>query len=203
MDERRVSDRPCGGRAGLTACFDRSRPGHSNLLRLPMHQQMPMRELLEDIDRELNSGEYGHELAARASLTRLMVELNRLALRQEVPLRSSTVVEKVTAYIDRHYCDPLSLEELAGIFFISKYYLSHQFRRQMGISVYRYITKKRLAFARQMLVGGVNPTDAYRCCGFGDYANFYRAFRSEYGISPGEAFGGTAQDRRRSRERHD
>ncbi|MFQ9801045.1 MAG: helix-turn-helix domain-containing protein [Clostridia bacterium] len=40
--------------------------------------------------------------------------------------------------------------------------------------------------AKQLLLAGANPTDAYCHCGFGDYSNFYRAFKAEYGIGPKE-----------------
>ena len=43
-----------------------------------------------------------------------------------------------------------------------------------------------------MLSDGLPPTDVYQHCGFGDYSNFYRAFKAEYGISPKD-FSGTAQ----------
>ena len=38
--------------------------------------------------------------------------------------------------------------------------------------------------ARELIASGRAPGDIYQFCGFGDYANFYRAFKSEYGISP-------------------
>ena len=46
---------------------------------------------------------------------------------------------------------------------------------------------KRLQHARQMLAEGMSPGEVFRSCGFHDYANFYRAFRDVYGISPNEA----------------
>ena len=67
---------------------------------------------------------------------------------------------------------------------MSKYHLSHEFSRVVGTGVYRYIMLKRLLIARQMLSGGVAPGTVFSSCGFGDYANFYRAFKSQYGISP-------------------
>ena len=121
-------------------------------------------------------------------LLQVMVALNRLAatlpsdgLNAE---RDAGVVPQVLRYINEHYTDPLSLELLSSKFFVSKYHLSHEFNRVVGTSVYRYIVQKRLVIAKQMLAGGVAPTDVYRHCGFGDYANFYRAFKAEYHISP-------------------
>ena len=79
-----------------------------------------------------------------------------------------------------------SLDELAQRFYVSKYHLSHEFSKTMGISVYRYICLKRLLSARQMLLNGMPAGEVYTKCGFKDYTNFYRAFKAEYGISPSE-----------------
>ena len=54
----------------------------------------------------------------------------------------------------------------------------------MGSGLHRFILKKRLQIARNLLSAGHKPKDVYEACGFGDYTAFYRAFRSEYGISP-------------------
>ena len=107
-----------------------------------------------------------------------------------VPIRrddreeSSPLVSAVLGYISTHYNQPLSLDGLAQQFYVSKYHLSHEFSRVVGTSVYRYIMLKRLLNARQMLSCGVSPGVVSQACGFGDYANFYRAFRAQYGISP-------------------
>ena len=56
----------------------------------------------------------------------------------------------------------------------------------VGTSVHRYILQKRLIMARQMMASGRPTSEVYQHCGFGDYSNFYRAFRKEYQISPRE-----------------
>ena len=38
--------------------------------------------------------------------------------------------------------------------------------------------------AKQMLSEGRPSSEVYQHCGFGDYSNFYRAFKAEYQISP-------------------
>jgi AraC-like DNA-binding protein len=45
---------------------------------------------------------------------------------------------------------------------------------------------RRLLQARELMSAGEPPGEVYQLCGFGDYANFYRAFKGEYGISPRE-----------------
>ena len=87
-------------------------------------------------------------------------------------------------YLHEHYSEPLTLDQLSEKFFISKYHLLRKFDAQVGTTVHRYILQKRLLNAKQLLAGGVPPNEVCQYCGFGDYANFYRAFRAEYNQTP-------------------
>lgn len=181
------------GATSLTRCFDMSLPTHTNLLRLNRAQRASISAKLGELVRESDGNDYGRDLASTGILLQLLVEVNRLALEEqrhyEAEDRAAPLMAQVLGYINEHYCEELSLDGLAGRFFISKYHLAHEFNRLVGTSVYRYIILKRLIIAKQMLSGGVPPTDVYQNCGFGDYANFYRAFKAEYGTSPKEFAG--------------
>lgn len=87
-------------------------------------------------------------------------------------------------YMDAHYDQPFTLDDLAGRFYVSKYHLSHAFSRYAGQSVYQYLLQRRLAAARKALEQNAAPSEAFSCCGFADYANFYRAFKAAYGCGP-------------------
>lgn len=115
--------------------------------------------------------------------------LNRLSLQQRrenaVPAQDSTVYN-ILGYINEHYNENLTLDDLANKFFVSKYHLAREFQRLVGTTVHRYIVQKRLVMAKQMLSTGRPSSEVYQNCGFGDYSNFYRAFKAEYQISPKE-----------------
>lgn len=116
-----------------------------------------------------------------------MVRLNRLARhtgQTEESRQQSALVQQVLSYIGEHLSQSLSLEALADRFFVSKYYLSHTFSAEVGVSLYRYIMLRRLLLARQLLSQGIPAGQVSVSCGFTDYTSFYRAFKSEYGISP-------------------
>lgn len=170
----------------LTGCFDSSAPNHTNLLRLGKSQRLNMQSIMEELVRETYEPSFGHDMAALGLLMRFMVELNRLVMHSQIERvdDGSDVIRQVLAYINHYYDKPLSLDQLAGEFFISKYHLSHEFNRVVGTSVYRYIILKRLVMAKQMLLSGIPPTEVYLKCGFHDYSNFYRCFKNEYGITP-------------------
>lgn len=169
----------------LTRCFDIQLPTHENLLRADSFNSDMLYHLLKTMVQEFHSEEYCSDLFIYGLFLQFMSELNRLAMRtlsmEDTTLPLST---QVISYIGNHYREELSLDTLAEHFFVSKYYLSHTFRQSTGVSVYRYIVLKRLQAAREMLLEGQTPKTAFVASGFGDYANFYRAFQAEYGVTP-------------------
>jgi AraC-like DNA-binding protein len=188
--DRAYLDRTINFGHALNRCFERASAQQGHLLRPDGSTLQLMQTLLENINVELEKEQFAFELTADTCLVQFMILLNRLEEKggqsPEMLDRSGSVVGKVLAYINDHYHEDLSLDLLANRFFISKYHLSREFNRLVGTSVYRYITQKRLAVAKQMLSEGVPSSEAYQQCGFGDYSSFYRAFRSEYRISPKE-----------------
>ncbi len=174
----------------LNSCFARASKYHANLLRPDEETLKLIQQILDSILREQQERGFAWDLMCDICILQVMVMLNRLAAQEHTPpelqSRSSSVVGKVMMYINEHYREDLSLDLLANKFFISKYHLSREFNRVMGTSVYRYIIQRRLAMGRQMLASGAPSSEVYQHCGFGDYSSFYRAFKSEYGMSPKE-----------------
>ena len=171
----------------LTRCFDTSIPSHTNLLRLPGATGAPLRTTVDKLCALKASKDYGSDLLAQSALVELLVGLNRAAADRgdARPVGTSDqVVDAVLHYINEHYSEALTLDQLSEKFFISKYHLLRKFDAQVGTTVHRYILQKRLLNAKQLLAGGVPPNEVCQYCGFGDYANFYRAFRAEYNQTP-------------------
>lgn len=174
----------------LTKGLDPFSPMFGNQLRPKSEDRSRIRDLLEALHRESDSDNYGSDLLRQSLLTQLLVIINRLLAQQGSHLdedtRTNRAVTQAINYINLHYNEPLSLDLLAERFYVSKYHLSHEFNRQVGTSIYRYIQKKRLLVARQLIAQGRKPNEVPNLCGFGDYAGFYRAFKAEYGIAPRE-----------------
>ena len=173
----------CTENTDLSACFD----GQTNLLRPGKVRSAQLQGLLESLAREYYDEQLGSAICAQGLLMQFLVELNRLARKNMgKALAEPDLVSQVIAYIGNHYQENLTLESLAGQFYVSKFYLSHEFRERVGVSIHRYIIFRRLLQARDLMAAGIGPGQVYQICGFGDYANFYRAFKAEYGISPRE-----------------
>lgn len=174
----------------LSQCFDTANPNHTNLIRPDGATRELLSYLFQQLAREQDSQEFASELCCLSLLAQLLVLVNRTALRAgrapEARDNADSVVYRILTYISNHYHEDLSLDFLANEFFISKYHLSREFSRVVGTSVHRYIVQKRLIMARQMIAAGRPTSEVFQHCGFGDYSNFYRAFKSEYQISPRE-----------------
>ena len=171
----------------FASCFDTGSPNHTNLLRPEGVSRQFLTFLFEQLISESSSEEPYQEICSLSYLSQILVLLNRLALKQrgENPVAApDSTVYSVLGYINEHYSETLSLDDLANRFFISKYHLAREFQRLVGTSVHRYIVQKRLVMAKQMLSQGMPSSEVYQHCGFGDYSNFYRAFKAEYQISP-------------------
>ena len=169
---------------GLTAS------DHENQLRLDPGDQRQIHMLMQMLYEETQIESYGAELMQNSLLTQLLVTVNRLADQKKNyeadSIQTNKYVSQAIEYINSHYAEPISLEQLANLFYVSKSHLSHEFQHLVGTSVYRYIQKKRLLIACQLLAQGKKPNAVYVSCGFNDYTGFYRAFKTEYGLSPRE-----------------
>ena len=90
-------------------------------------------------------------------------------------------------YLDAHYTEKLSLDELADQFFISKFYLTRVFKEQFGVSVNTIILNLRITKAKQMLrFTDQKLEDIGYQCGLCAPYYFSRIFNRVTGITPSE-----------------
>ncbi len=127
-----------------------------------------------------------NELACKTLLTEILLHLARLQNRENVPSDtvSNSVCSPIVEYISNNLTTIRSIDEIANALFISKSYLTHQFKYHMGISLMKYIRNKRLLLAQTLLHSGKKPTEIYESCGFQDYATFFRAYVNCFGNPP-------------------
>lgn len=99
-------------------------------------------------------------------------------------LTVSPVTQEALRYIDDHLSCELRLDTIAQVLGVSVSSLSHRFRKDLSISVYRYVSEKRLSAVRQYIEQGIPLGDAAERSGFKDYSGFFRLYKNYYGESP-------------------
>lgn len=92
----------------------------------------------------------------------------------------------ICSYLDNHYQDPITLEEIAGRFSVSKEYLSGRFRRELNCTFTEYLTRARMEKAKELIVEYHIPLQKVpEMVGYIDIPHFYKNFKRYFGMTPG------------------
>lgn len=97
------------------------------------------------------------------------------------------LLKDIKAYLEIHFRDSISLDDLAGLFYIDKYYLTRRFKQQYGCTVNTYLQQLRITHAKHLLRFSDRSIEEIALdCGVNDPNYFARLFKKVEGISPGE-----------------
>ena len=92
---------------------------------------------------------------------------------------------RVARYIDQHYAEDCSIEQLGHLFYLSPYHLSHMFRQKTGYSLKQYVLRRRIGEAQMRLVNSLDSVQTIaEAVGFEDASYFSRIFSKYIGLTP-------------------
>ena len=170
----------------LSHCFEST--DRKNVLRIELELQQNIRLLLNKLINLERYNGIGLSLLYKAYITELMVYLNNLAkndrVRLDVDTKKNNLIDEIIQYINNRIDEDITVDELSEHFYLSKLHLSREFKKYTGTTLHRYIVQKKLIEAKELILKGIPITSVYEQCGFGDYSNFFRAFKNEYGFTP-------------------
>jgi xylan 1,4-beta-xylosidase len=96
-------------------------------------------------------------------------------------------LKKVLSFVNEHYAESPSLNEIAEIVYVSPYYLSHFFTQAMGMTYLQYLNYVKVTMAKQSLAATDDAViDILSRSGFANTKTFNRVFREIVGCSPSE-----------------
>ncbi|MDL2301916.1 AraC family transcriptional regulator [Lachnospiraceae bacterium OttesenSCG-928-D06] len=169
----------------LLSCFQNRTPGASNAALLSGDTYEQFKTLVLSLIHHIHSAEYGQEAMALSCLTQILVLTNQAFYTSSLKnLPLSSFVSQAVMYIEKHVAEPLSLSILAKVLSVDSFYLSHQFKEQIGASPYHYILVQKIAYAKILLAQGKSCIDVCEEAGFGEYNNFSRTFKKYVGLTP-------------------
>ena len=177
---------------GLDTCFETARQRGFHLLRFGAERRLQYMQLFQQLEEALRSGEFGAARLADTLCQQLLIAVNRDILRdrtaqeQRDSYRVDPKMDEVLHYIAEHLTEALSVDILAGKFYLSRYYLMHRFKAVTGYTVHQYITQKRLLRAGELIRTGMPVMKAAEQAGFSEYSTFLRAFQNTFHMSPRE-----------------
>lgn len=144
---------------------------------------------LWNILREMEQKQAGFEDVCQACMEMLVIRLMR-----KINLTISSVSQftpgnrqcaLVKHYIDQHFKEALSLEQLAVKVHMNKYYLVHTFKEEYGVSPINYMISRRIVESKYLLAEtDLSLAQIAQLLGFSSPSYFSQAFRKAQGISP-------------------
>lgn len=144
---------------------------------------------LRNILREMEQKNPGYEDVCQAYMEILIIRLMRntsLAVPEEPQVISANrQCAAVHRYIDLHFKESLTLDQLAEEAHMNKYYLSHAFKREYGISPISYMISKRIEESKYLLAEtDLSMSQISQLLGFSSLSYFSQIFRRAQGITP-------------------
>lgn len=146
---------------------------------------------LQNMLKEIEKKQPGYETVCQDMMEVLVINLMRQTNYSATmtPVRRTTpkLCASVRRYIDEHFKENLTLDLLARMTHVSKYYMVHAFSEEYGISPINYMIVRRIEEAKQLL-----KNDDYalslisRMLGFSSPSYFSQSFRKIVGMSPNE-----------------
>jgi AraC family transcriptional regulator len=117
-----------------------------------------------------------------------LVRINSGTQRSEAPAKGGLAAWQqrvVTAYIEDHLAEPISLATLARLAGLSSYYFCRAFRQSLGLPPHRYHNRRRMERAK-LLLAKPEPsvTDIGLTVGYSETSSFTAAFHKTTGLTP-------------------
>ncbi len=143
-------------------------------------------QLAEEMERECERAEPGHEVALRAKLLELMVYLSRAYIdSKSTEAHALLRVGNVIGALEKDYPRDWKLEDLLKIAHMSRSNLMRVFRAATGQSPIEYLIRLRIQKAMALLRNtDLTITEIALEVGFNDSNYFTRQFRKVHGSSP-------------------
>ena len=143
---------------------------------------------VETISRIINYNEENNadaEALSSALIVRLLtIALTSGAKEQET---DSALIRKLTAvhdYIESNFCKDITLEKLAAEFYISKFYLTREYKKIYGKTIFRHIITCRINYGKKLLRFSDKSVDEIaHLCGFNDQSYFVRQFKKAENVT--------------------
>lgn len=140
--------------------------------------------------REVQHKQSGYEVISRNIIEIIIAKIRRaknVKVEKNAPKRMNQSVAFVKHYMNQNFRDPITLDLLAKIGNINKYYLVHIFKENIGISPIGYLNEVRIKEAKALLENtDVTLAEIASISGFSSQSFFSQVFKRETGKTPSQ-----------------
>ncbi len=147
-------------------------------------QKALFRKMNETVDSDCSEKE--KQILMHALLALVLSEVSHDYPAVKEGSKPSEITSKCIELVNANLCNKISIYDLSKELNVSVSTLTQTFKKNMNISVYQYILRKKLSLAQQKIQDGELATTAALQCGFNDYSSFYKQYKKMFGVTPSE-----------------
>lgn len=144
--------------------------------------------LFKRAEAELANQKMYYEVYVQSLINEALIYILRKTHVKDIQITDNSVPNEcsfVKRYIDIHFGEKLSLNEIAKKSYFSKFYLIHSFKNHYGVTPYQYLLDKRLSEAATLLSStNLSVTNVTISVGFSSASQLAKAFKEKYGCTP-------------------
>lgn len=166
----------------------------SRVLSLQSKTKRDVFRICSQMEEENQDKRPGRYLMHRSYLIQLLLLLMRDLVEPVAKLSGCTfeysgkkvVAEQIADYLEVHYPERITLDQIAENMYLSPFYISKLFKAEMGKSPIRYVIHLRMEHAKDLLVSQkkMSVSEVAAAVGYDDIYHFSKLFKKEYGIPP-------------------
>ncbi|GAF09490.1 two-component response regulator YesN [Paenibacillus pini JCM 16418] len=101
--------------------------------------------------------------------------------------RENHIIHDIAHYLERHYAEDISLQDMATRFFFSREYISRRFKQEFSVNISDFLARIRIEKAKLLLL---NPqlriSQIAEMVGYPDEKYFSKVFKKQEGRTPNE-----------------
>lgn len=172
------------------------------IVELPEALKKDMFSLCNAIDKEANSCATGRYFMMKSYLIQVLCLLERFQEQEremeQKPVSEKTsgcefksvnkkyVVQRIMDYMETHYKEKISLDQIAANMYLSSYYISKIFKSETGDTPINFLISLRMKKARELLDDERETSiqEVAAAVGYEDAYHFSKLFKKYYGLSP-------------------
>ena len=117
-----------------------------------------------------------------SNLLTMLLTVNSINEEDDTALQAK--LKTVLAYVDANFTAEISLDDLSHRFYISKYYLTREFKRAYGETIFQHIIGLRINYAKRLLrFTDKSVEEISELCGFNDQSYFSKQFKKAENVT--------------------
>lgn len=175
----------------LLSCFskiDYKKSDYVILNEADMNKFIHITKKLDELERKPD--EYGLKVLQGAYLAELLVLVNAQSRldwepEHEAPSYSDNV-QDVMQIISEELNNEFSLDVIEKKMNMNRQYMNRIFKKETGLSIYKYFIMKKIAYAKKLILEGYTPKEVSIKLSYQDYSTFLRSFKHVTQMSPRE-----------------